>query len=908
MKHLFLTILGLAFSFSIFGSLTKGGMPSMHPRLLTTSDKLNEVRTMIDRQPWAADVFKKLSDRTDVYADKDPGWLESRLQMYWNSHATDVYVRGEFYDHAGGAPAPAPTVMYTGARNHATNYVRPKLAELEPYCEDPRGMHLRNGSLDDKPYEWVNLSKTGNIIQSINAEILGIARDAAFLYWITNDEKYARLAAKVFDTYMTGIYYRNVPVDLNNGHQQTLVGMTSFEVIHENALDAVVPLYDFLYDYLSLNYPGKMEIYGAALKKWADNIIDNGVPHNNWNLIQACFILNIGLVLEDNDTYADKKGREYYIGYVLDDSSIRQWSLKQLAAYGFDDATGIWAECPGYSIGVVNDYANLLLMFHQNMGMNLLDEIPVLEKAVAATPQYLFPNGLTVGFGDTHSGLLRTSHIGRMVENARAFGDTAREMRFSKMYRLFDAIAGGSGNKKSSPRVAVSTFFEDKPIEFDESVKPGNIDDYVTPTFYAPNVSWVVQRSGMHPHHSLMASLNGSYGNHMHANGISLELYGKGLVLGPDAGIGKSLYSGLDYLEYYSQFPSHNTVCVDGVSSYPVMKSNHAFKVNGCFPAPGSDVEYHPLSYSLLSFIEPESFANQQRMTSVVTVDSINGYYIDVFRSARIEGDDKTHDYFYHNLGQKMSVTGHGGEDLGLHPTEELSFAGAHLYAYSYIYDKKSALTDSDVKTTFNVEMPGGDDINMNLWMKGEGNRKVFSALSPMTEGLTRVKDMPYDIAAQPTLTFVARQYGEAWNKPFVAVYEPSSVSEPGSIMSVSYPEVKGGNEATRALEIRLKDGSKDHVIVSDSNDVDCISGKMSSRASYSFWRDGKKGNDMAFIGNGVSLSAPGIKIRADRPCDVLVRKENGVWKYTSSADFRLSVGGKQYNLPAAESFTVIGQ
>ena len=33
-------------------------------------------------------------------------------------------------------------------------------------------------------------------------------------------------------------------------------------------------------------------------------------------------------------------------------SSIRQWSLKKLADYGFDAATGIWAECPGY-IGVI---------------------------------------------------------------------------------------------------------------------------------------------------------------------------------------------------------------------------------------------------------------------------------------------------------------------------------------------------------------------------------------------------------------------------------------------------------------------------------------------------------------------------------------------------------------------------
>ena len=38
----------------------------------------------------------------------------------------------------------------------------------------------------------------------INVEILGIARDAAFLWWMTGEKKYADLAASVFDTYMTG--------------------------------------------------------------------------------------------------------------------------------------------------------------------------------------------------------------------------------------------------------------------------------------------------------------------------------------------------------------------------------------------------------------------------------------------------------------------------------------------------------------------------------------------------------------------------------------------------------------------------------------------------------------------------------------------------------------------------------
>lgn len=45
------------------------------------------------------------------------------------------------------------------------------------------------------------------------------------------------------------------------------------------------------------------------------------------------------------------------------------------------------------------------------------------------------------------------------------------------------------------------------------------------------------------------------------------------------------------------------------------------------------------------------------------------------------------------------------GADFGVQPTEELSFADAHLYAYFYIYDKKAGQTAKDVKGSFIIEM-----------------------------------------------------------------------------------------------------------------------------------------------------------------------------------------------------------
>ena len=598
-----------------------------------------------------------------------------------------------------------------------------------PYDDDENGnVTFCNNALPDRPLESVHPSKTGRNIESLNCEILGIARDAAFLYWMTGDGKFAKLAAGVFDTYMTGIYYRNVPVDLNHGHQQTLVGLTSFEVIHEDALHIAVPLYDFLYNYLKTNYPDKMTIYAGAFKKWADNIIANGVPHNNWDLLQARYIMNVGLVLEDNKEYADGKGREYYIDYVLNRSGIRQWSLTRLADYGFDAETGIWAECPGYSSVVINDYANFANQFDNNLHYDLVKAMPVLSKAVAATPQYLFPNRMICGFGDTHPGYLNTNFFIRMIQNAQANGKKEQEDYFTALLKCLNPETDADKGEKKNVRVSVNSFFEDKPLKLDPNVKPGKIEDYVSPLFYAPNVSWLVQRNGMNPRNSLMISLNASEGNHMHANGISMELYGKGYVLGPDAGIGLFLYSGLDYAEYYSQFPSHNTVCVDGISSYPVMKSNHSFDLRSCFPAsaePGK--EFTSVTYSNVYFREPESRADQTRMMSIVTTGPDTGYYVDVFRSRKERGGDKMHDYFYHNLGQSMTLTAADGTDLNLQPTEELAFAGAHLYAYSYLYDKKMAATNKDVKATFTIDMKdkGGDDIYMNLYCACSYDRRA---------------------------------------------------------------------------------------------------------------------------------------------------------------------------------------
>ena len=737
--------------------------------------------------------------------DKQPDWLYSRLQMYWQTHATDVFVNGETFAKPGGERAAEPTVKYNGTRGTASQYNRPKLEDIVPYDDDEQGsvtyINKQTGKM-----EKTSPAKTGCNIAGVNRQIVGIARDAARIYAATGDMRYGQMAAGVFCVYMKGIAYRNVPTDLNHGHQQTLVGMTTFEVIHEDIINELTQMYPLIKNLVKDDQP----IIESGFKKWAENIIANGVPHNNWDLFQADFIVKIALVLQDDKAYADGKGRQYYLDYVVNQNSIRQWSMNKLIDFGFDMHSKTWYESPGYSTTVLSTICDFANMLDEKAGIDLFAKRPILIDAVKTSAQYLFPNRMIAGWGDTHPNYLNTGGIDNILKYATRHKN---KPLISEMNLLKSAVASNA------------------PLS--------EIERYTSTMFYAPNVSWLAMRTGMDKQHDLMASLNGSLGNHAHANGISLELYGKGYVLGPDAGIGKYLYSGLDYAEYYSQMPAHNTVVVDGVSSYPVMMSQQAFKVIASYPEVSAEQvsskklseQKEKLTYATVSFIEPETQAEQQRTTAVVKTSDKGGFYIDVFRSRKKDGGDKTHDYFYHNLGQTMTVEdAKTDKPLYLKPTDELAFAGGHLYAYSYIYNKVSAEMQNSIKAQFTTKiedakvveaMDGQHEITMTMWMKADENRTLFKALSPANLEYERMPNQPYCIEKQPVLTFVARQKGEAWNHPFVCVYEPSSDTEPGDIASVDY--FTPSEQGAVGIIVKLKDGTEQRIVCSENGKVNLL-------------------------------------------------------------------------------------
>ncbi len=872
---------------------TPTGLPNSYPRIHVTNAGKAGLEKTIETEKWAQDVKAGIHRRIDKYVDqhvKDPEWMPSRLMMHWKTKHSNIYIKGITYSHADGE-APVPTVRFAGSRDYTTDYAAPSIEEMMPYMDDERGLYLRNKTREGRPFEWVSQSKTGGIVNSWNERIINLARDAAFIYWLEGEEKYAKFAYDIFDVYMQGMYYRNEPIDLDNGHIQTLVGLTCFQVIHEKGIKGVSEIYDFLNSYIAKNHKANMANYEVTIKKWIDLIIQNGVPQNNWNLHQANLIIKAAMVLQDDADYADKKGRQYYIDYMLNVTSPRQWSMTKLMDFGYDKSNGIWAECPGYAQSVTHSMMAFIVDFENAFGMDLMPYYPFMEEAVRVLPQYIFPNGESVAFGDSNYVPISGVSMRDVIRLAQKSGNKEAEREFTAMYRLFEPNADVVDDGK--PRAAeVASFFASKPLVLNKDYKAGVVSDYITQTFHAPSVSWHVQRMG-EGKDGLMVSLNGSLGNHMHANGINMELYGKGLVQGADPGKGAN-YLQAAYLEYYSQFPAHNTVMVDGASTYTEMMSYHGFEVEGEYPKSGQREGFHPdVTYTKVSFIEPETMSDQNRTVSIVRTGETTGYYVDIFRSKRRNGKDMFHDYYYHNLGQTMEIRDNAGNPMKLKEEEKVGFAGGHLYALDYMWGEKHAATSEDYQVEWKIDFAGeSEDVFMNLWMRGAEGREVISINSPACKAWKSDKNFPYAVSKEPYLTFIARQNGNAWDAPFVSIYEPFTSTEGKSIKAMNGFEDQNGSNSFAGVEVEHKSGRKDYIMSSDAMQVAKYK-DMTSNAAYTMFGIESKGKYEIFVGNGTSVQYGKTRIKTEECGNVaLVVDGNEATLYNEVAA-TVTLGGK---------------
>jgi len=843
-------------------------LSNVHPRSSAhRGGTQREMRALIEHDKNAQQTVERARAELAPYLEhvrQDPMWVASRLQMYWKSHATEIYNRGDVFDHAEGH-APVPTVRFPGSRNPSSIYRAPRLEDIPPYEDDTRGVWLVNAAAPGQPLEWASPSKTGRVIDGMNASIMRMAQNAAQLAWLTGDEEYARFAFTIFDTYMRGMKDRSEPIDLNHGHSQTIYGLSTFEVIQEsNILPPLATIYDYLFDYLKSHHANALPLYADIFRKWIDVTLSHGVPFNNWNLFEDNIAVSVAVVLEDDEAYADGHGAQYYLERILNEDTIRHWSLSKMAARGFDRETGIWFESPGYSMTVVADFLRLINRIDRETGSDLLSQLPVVRKGTIAMAQYAFPNGITVSWGDSHYGPISSEPARLMVANARMHHHRDDEIYFTGLARLFDDLnrnrTGGSKSSEESHSIGTglnALFTEDQTV-LDASIpalKPGEVFPAM---FSAPSASYLVQRNGLDPATGLMIAEAGSLGNHQHANGITMELYGEGLPLAPDSGIGTNYFEA-DHNEYYAQFPAHNTVAVDGVSAYPTMLSHHGFTVNASYPfAQKLTADTIPMTYTDVSFVEPETESDQRRVMGTVRLSKEDGYYIDIFRSHRRDGQDRTQDYFFHGLGQKLEIAGEDGRKLASIPTDKLTFAEESLGAYDYFWDKRAVVSSPIYHARYDLELPGRSTLQLHAWMMGGAGRSLYEVMAPAARSLRDT--VPTTVSALPLHTLILRQSGEAWTHPFVAVFEPARADKSAKIRNVALLQLSNAPSSAVALQVEQNGGRRQTILSGVSAEDVLDAGDFACKGSYGF-EDVQPGSESFLLDNGTWIKGKSLRV-----------------------------------------------
>ena len=338
----------------------------------------------------------------------------------------------------------------------------------------------------------------------------------------------------------------------------------------------------------------------------------------------------------------------------------------------------------------------------------------------------------------------------------------------------------------------------------------------------------VLQRnlsSSNKPKDGLMCFVGGAHMVHGHAEGMNIELYGEGQVLGVDNG--RKRY-GVDLHENYSRiFAAHNTVIVNGSSQGEggwVNLGMNKIQLISMEPKVGEEgiSPYH--SFSQTSFEDDKgdkAEATQERTLALIRTSSTTGYYVDVFRS-KSKLPNEYHDYLYHNIGDKLVFE---NSDMDFKETPDRFMANANATwkrnkqyrhpGWHFFKDVNTSKNyEQDVKATFHTKRLSQGDIFMQLHIPSFKNRTYTKVMAPITFEAPE----PYDNLPTPTL--VIRNEGEAWKNPFVVVYEPYNENESPSIQSVSKMEQDGVYKGLKIVSKTPSETLIQYVITQSKNEI----------------------------------------------------------------------------------------
>lgn len=652
--------------------------------------------------------------------------------------------------------------------------------------------------------------------------ILTLGYEAALLYWLTDDNDYAQLAADI-------LFYYTERIAKISGNVEFL-SPNDWLVQTREEYPKIGMIYDFVQPYLV--QPGTT-VYDKAskthvefnltnaqttFKKLADQVFSRGGLNSNHPVLEATGALYNILCIEEDATRAD------YLDKFMNGAKRQNglyWMLEECAE------SGLWPESMGYSIGPHRIILQLMeIVDKYDPSLNIIENnISVVENALFFE-NFRFPDGSAMRFGDAHRNRLNSKAIcERVLTIANRKGlSNIRDRAYSMLKSLY--AKGGGFN----PDVQTQSLEWYNPLYLLWAV---NVDtDGAGEVNYASGFS--VEYAGLAAQRNLNTSNTKEYGLmaytggacyvHSHLSGIDLELYGAGAVLGSGGGdVGARDRASDIFSNYYRIFAGHNTVIINGTSKGGAEKS---WKTDGQLymnttqtiaaePASFKQAISEQFTFSAQQLNDEINKAKQQRVLSIVRTGDKTGYYFDLFRSKSLTNNN-FHDYVYHNLGDGVSFVDAKNKPIALSSKTEryesvrsdykgkfVMFPGWHYFEDVKTSDK----IDVEVKATFNLTKQGKR--YMHMLMPGGKKREYTTCKGPATlEG-----QLGYTDDKTPIVT--VRHFGEAWNAPFISIFEPTRNAS-GSVKSVNNLYYNG--VVTGAKVVSLVDGKiiTDYIISND--------------------------------------------------------------------------------------------
>ena len=643
-----------------------------------------------------------------------------------------------------------------------------------------------------------NLSESAaSSANSGHSKVLNYASYSSMIYYITGEEKYAQFVADILWFYIEELESRSPSNTAMSGSHfyDPRSGYAQFAIAYDFMVNYLKDSQTRVYQKSSGNkivfdnVKAQKAVYNIAmngLQEHAGNDIKYGKLVSNHPILTASGVLFSILCVED-DT---ERERMFNVFWNKGTKNQNSFTKTILPLFG---EQGIWPEPISYSfMPNVTQVLNIVDRLKPELNV-MTNNMHILDG------NFLFdnlrmPDRRFVKYGDSKRNNDQTSQLYRYtlnIANRRGFSEYEQKAKVA-LRQGYDAIGG------YNPSVSISTFDNYNAFEqlFWGIDIPQIIDgeiDFQKPTVIIKHAGVALQRNTVEENnddYGLIGIIGGAHYVHSHCTGITMELYGAGYVMAPGAGLPPTVAERKlpEHENYFWRHAGNNTMIVNGTThgrqsgswntdSYLWMDTT----VNVASEPKHLEDPINPNFSFATQFLDDTINDDQQKRTlSTIRTSETTGYYFDMFRSKSL-GENNFHDYIYHNIGDVTNIMSVDGTELTVSPTTRYQNDIGDLQkspGWRFFEDTNvTQSTDEAVQVRFDLNET---NTFMNMFAPSGVAREYTKALGPKT------REAKGGYINKKTQIVAIRQQGEAWNKPYVYIFEPSK-SNNTSVKSVEH-------------------------------------------------------------------------------------------------------------------------